>query len=123
MSKLAQFHNQPFLNLETVRKSGEAMPTPVWFVQDGDALLVRTIESSGKVKRARNNPKVRVMPCGAQGEPLGTWQEGTALVDDSEAYGRMKDMLVAKYGSDVQQFEERVHANGGKYTVIKIVVA
>ncbi len=125
MSKLEQFKNQPFLNLETVRKSGQAMPTPVWFIHDGDnnVLLVRTVDGSGKVKRARNNSTVRVMPCGPQGEPLGVWQKGTATVDESEAYARLKDMLIAKYGDEVQRFEDMTHANGGKYTVIKVEVA
>jgi PPOX class probable F420-dependent enzyme len=123
MNNLSQFKNQPFLNIETKRKDGTVMPTPVWFVQDGDVLYVRTIDGSGKVKRARNFPAVRVMPCDAQGGALGTWQDGTASVDGAEAYGRVKELLIAKYGADVQQFEDRSHAAGGKYTVIKIALA
>jgi PPOX class probable F420-dependent enzyme len=123
VSKLDQFENQACLNLETYRKTGEAMRTPVWFVRDGDVLMVRTVDSSGKVKRARNNASVRVMPCGMQGEPLGEWQAGTASVNDAEAYTRMKDLLIAKYGPEVQRFEDMTHANGGKYTVIQIKVA
>ncbi|MBK8835057.1 MAG: PPOX class F420-dependent oxidoreductase [Anaerolineae bacterium] len=123
MNHLSQFSNQPFLSLETRRKDGTAVPTPVWFVKDGDALFVRTLDGSGKVKRARNFPEVRVMPCDAQGGSLGTWQDGTSSVDGAEAYGRIKDLLITKYGPDVQQFEERTHAAGGKYTVITIVLA
>ena len=62
MINLSQFKNQPFLSIETKRKDGTAVPTPVWFVQDGDVLYVRTIDGSGKVKRARNFSAVRVMP-------------------------------------------------------------
>jgi PPOX class probable F420-dependent enzyme len=123
MNNLAQFKNQLFLNLETRRKDGTAVPTPVWFVQDEEAVFVRTIDGSGKVKRARNFPQVRVMPCDARGGPLGAWQPGTATVDGAEAYGRVKELLIAKYGAEVQAFEDRSHAAGGKYTVIKIVVA
>lgn len=123
MTSLSQFKNQPFLNIESRRKDGTVVPTPVWFVQDGDLLFVRTIDGSGKVKRVRNFPAVRVMPCDARGGALGTWQDGTASVDGAEAYGRVKDLLIAKYGADVEQFEERSHAAGGKYTVIKIALA
>lgn len=51
--KLAQFAHQNYLNFETFRKSGGSVKTPVWFVQDGDKLFVRTANSSGKVKRIR----------------------------------------------------------------------
>ena len=122
MDKLAQFKNHMFLNLETYRKTGEAMPTPVWFVQDGDVLFVRTVDGSGKVKRARNNSIVRVMPCGVQGEPHGEWQAGTASVDGADAYGHIKELLIQKYGDNVEQFEAQTHVRGGKYTVIKIEV-
>ncbi len=47
------------------------MPTLVWFVQDGNVLYVRTIQDSGKVKRARNTLRMRIVPCGRAGEPLG----------------------------------------------------
>ncbi len=34
---------QQYINLETFRKSGVGIKTPVWFVQDGDTLFVRTV--------------------------------------------------------------------------------
>ena len=39
---LAQFLNQKYINLETYKKSGQAVHTPVWFVQDNGVLYVRT---------------------------------------------------------------------------------
>lgn len=42
MTLLQQFENQQFLNLETFRKNGIGVKTPVWFVQDGETLYVRT---------------------------------------------------------------------------------
>jgi PPOX class probable F420-dependent enzyme len=44
------FEKQKYLNLETFRKSGLGVKAPVWFVQDGDMIFVRTITDSGKVK-------------------------------------------------------------------------
>jgi hypothetical protein len=60
MNGLAQFAGQQYLNLETYRKTGQAMPTPVWFLEDNGTLYVRTVANSGQVKRIRNNSRVRV---------------------------------------------------------------
>lgn len=68
---IEQFHDQQYINLETYRRNGQAMRTPVWFMQEGDTLFVRTIANSGKVKRARNFPDVRVAPCDQTGNLRG----------------------------------------------------
>ena len=73
MSGIEQFIDQSYLNLQTYRKNGKPMPTPVWFAQDGEKFYIRTVAGSGKVKRIHNNPKVQIMPCGQRGEPLGIW--------------------------------------------------
>ena len=65
-----QFQGQMYLNLETYRKSGQAIVTPVWFAvdqQDSGLLYVRTYAKMGKVKRLRNNHKVRAVPCDRTG--------------------------------------------------------
>ena len=65
----SQFSNEKYINLETYRKNGQAVQTPVWFVIDGRTLYIRTDMSSGKVKRAKNNPHVRLTPCKIRGQP------------------------------------------------------
>ena len=55
VENLAQFSNQKYLNLVTYRKSGTAVSTPLWFIEDRGVLYVRTPAKSGKVKRLRNN--------------------------------------------------------------------
>lgn len=122
MNNLTQFANQNYLNIETYRKSGEPMHTPVWFVQDGDTLYVRTIANSGKVKRVRNNPQVRIMPCGRAGEPLGNWVPAHAFEEtDLSVHQRVRQLLWEKYGPLVGQFEAHTRQSGHEYTVIKIV--
>ncbi len=89
---------QRYLNLETYRRTGQPVATPVWFVIERDIIYVYTLASSGKVKRIRNNPRVRIAPCDARGRLRGTWLQATArIVDESEA-GRAHALLVAKYG-------------------------
>ncbi len=54
MGALAAFAGQKYLNLETFRKSGVGVRTPVWFAEKDGELLLYTLANSGKVKRIRN---------------------------------------------------------------------
>ena len=40
--------DQKYINLETYKKSGDAVKTPVWFVTKDDNIYVITRESTGK---------------------------------------------------------------------------
>ncbi|HEY5159031.1 MAG TPA: hypothetical protein VII93_13810 [Anaerolineales bacterium] len=73
MNPLDQFTDQPNLNLETSRRCGAGMKTPVWFVQQGEILFVRTKADSGKVKRNRNISRINFCPWQVEGEPIGNW--------------------------------------------------
>ncbi|MGZ6565190.1 MAG: PPOX class F420-dependent oxidoreductase [Solirubrobacteraceae bacterium] len=68
--------------LVTYRRSGEAVPTPVWFGLGDGKLYVRSEANVAKVKRIRNDPRVRVAPCTVRGKPLGPPAEGRARVLD-----------------------------------------
>ena len=52
-AKIAQFSNQKYVNLETYRKNGQAVQTPVWFVIDNGQISIRTDGNSGKIKNVR----------------------------------------------------------------------
>lgn len=101
----AGFAGQKYLNLETFKKSGDGVKTPVWFAADlsakldsGDAkLYVYTIGVSGKVKRIRNNPRVNVAPCNASGKVKGDWVPARAeILSGAEAAHGMQ-LLNKKY--------------------------
>ncbi len=77
--------------LVTFRRSGEPVPTPVWFGMDAGKVYARSEERVGKVKRIRANPRVLVAPCDNRGKPLGPAAEGTARIlppDHEEAAER-----------------------------------
>jgi len=118
--RLAQFRKQQYLNVETFRKNGQGVPTPVWFVQDGDTLYVRTVDGSGKVKRIRNNPRVRVTPCDVGGKPKGEWVEGQARFASADESKKVNGLLSRKYGLMKVMFELMGTFQGRKYTVIAI---
>ena len=101
----AAFAGHEYLNLETFKKSGEGVKTPVWFAADPSApldssyakLFVYSIGVSGKMKRIRNNPRARIAPCTAGGKLLGDWVEARAeIVTGAEAEKGMQ-LLNKKY--------------------------
>jgi PPOX class probable F420-dependent enzyme len=96
---LAAFDGQNYLNLETFRKSGEGVKTPVWFVEDGGKFYVTTQATSGKVKRLRRSGQVRVAPCEVNGTPKGEWVEARArVVSEPAVAARVEKLLDQKYG-------------------------
>jgi PPOX class probable F420-dependent enzyme len=96
MMDFKQFKEQEFLSLETFRKNGIGVKTPIWFAQEGDTLYLWTVGDSGKVKRIRNNPRVNIAPCKRFGEVTGESVEAQASVDDSAAAVRHVERLLSQ---------------------------
>ena len=101
----ARFAGQKYLNLETFKRDSTGVKTPVWFAADPSAsldsndakLYVYTIGVSGKVKRIRNNPRVRIAPCDMRGKVLGEWVEARAEIVAGEEDARGTQLLKKKY--------------------------
>jgi PPOX class probable F420-dependent enzyme len=122
MNTIDHFTGQPYLNLETFRRSGQAMRTPVWFVRDGEKLYIRTVAESGKVKRVRNNPRVRIAVCGREGQLLGDWLPATAreVRDDPRLAANVDELLDTKYGEVKRQMARQAAEAGRAYTILEI---
>jgi uncharacterized protein len=95
---IAQFAKAKYLNLETFRKTGVGVCTPVWFAQEGDAFYVYTLPDAGKTKRIRNNPKVRVAPCDMRGNLRGAWVDARARICEKPEAAHGQELLRRKYG-------------------------
>jgi PPOX class probable F420-dependent enzyme len=101
----AVLHDHTYLSLETFRKNGTGVPTPVWFAADPEkqldssdaALFVYTVGNTGKVKRVRNNSNVRVAPCDRKGKLLGDWIGARAEVVTGATAARGLKLLSQKY--------------------------
>ena len=121
---LKQFEKQNYLNIETVRKNGQAVKTPVWFVQDEETFFVWTQANAGKAKRIRNNGAVRIAPCTSSGEVLGEWLPAKAQTNEApEAISDLEKLMKKKYGIMFHIFGFLGRIRGGaKYTAIKIQV-
>lgn len=103
--RFAGFAGQKYLNLETFKKSGQGVKTPVWFAADPSTkldsnsakLYVYTVGVSGKVKRIRNNSSVNIAPCNMRGDVDGDWVPARAeIVSGAEAQHGMQ-LLNKKY--------------------------
>jgi len=112
---LAQFADRRYLNLESYRKSGAAVRTPLWFAEQEGVLYVYSVADSGKVKRIRNDARVRVVPCTLRGTPRGEWVEGRAQILDAAGAARGHQLLRRKYllkrvGDFFGRLRQRQHA-------------
>ncbi|SRR5712692_5707962 len=96
--KISQFADEKYLNLETLRKDGKAVATPVWFAEDGGVLYIYSLADAGKVKRIRNNPRVRVAPCDMRGKLKGAWVEARARILQGDEAAKGHRLLDEKYG-------------------------
>lgn len=99
MSALETLAKARYINLETYRKNGTAVQTPVWTARVGEELVIFTNGNSYKVKRLRRNQSVRVAPCGVRGALKGPWHDGNGrIVTDSSQERAAYVALRKKYG-------------------------
>ncbi|WP_341231677.1 PPOX class F420-dependent oxidoreductase [Nocardioides salarius] len=78
MTTAEQLAAEKYLAFTTFRRSGEPVTTPVWVVPVSDGRLgFWTAMGTGKTKRLRHDPRVRVEPCDVRGRT----QESTSPVD------------------------------------------
>jgi PPOX class probable F420-dependent enzyme len=101
----AALEGHKYMNLETFKKSGEGVRTPIWFAADPSTplasnaakLLVYTNDNSGKVKRLRNNSRARVAPCDMRGNLLGEWIDARGEIVTGDEAARGMQLLDRKY--------------------------
>lgn len=94
-----------YLNLETYRKSGKGVRTPVWFAAapidpPGAAtpqLYVYTDADSCKEKRIRHSGVAKIAPCDTRGNVTGLWIDARAEIVTGEAFDRGMQLIDRKY--------------------------
>jgi PPOX class probable F420-dependent enzyme len=73
----------------------------VWFVLRDGRLLVETDAASGKVKRIRRDPQVRVAVCTAGGRPRGEQVPAVAEILPGSEVGAVERLIADKYRFDM----------------------
>lgn len=121
---IEQFERQQYINLETFRKSGEGVKTPVWFAMEDGILYTRTMANSWKVKRLNRDSRIKVTPSDARGTPLGTWVDGQAYeVGDPTLADHVNKLLNKKYGLLKRGFDLMGIFRGRQMTAVRIEIA
>lgn len=92
-----EIQGQKYICLTTFRKSGVGVGTPVWFAERDVKLYVKTRIDSGKSKRIRNNPNVRVAPCNIRGKITGPEFAGKARILSKDESKLAHDAINRKY--------------------------
>jgi uncharacterized protein len=87
-----------YLLLTTFTKDGRPKPTAIWAAPQGGGLVAITQETSWKVKRIRNTPRVTVAECDRSGNPKGEAVEAVATILDKSANGATYDAIGKRYG-------------------------
>jgi PPOX class probable F420-dependent enzyme len=107
--------------LVTHKRSGEPVPTPVWagLGEDGN-LYIRTEADVAKVKRVRNDPHVKVAPCGSRGQPRGDLIEGRARVVSPDEEERAEQALKAHFGLGRQIYESTMGSVSEPFVYIEV---
>jgi PPOX class probable F420-dependent enzyme len=100
MSSFEAFRGKQYLNLETFRRNGQGVRTPVWFAADPEdetTLYVYSLGTSGKAKRLRRDGAVRIAPCNARGTVTGPWIDAQASIVAEEELRRAMRLINRKY--------------------------
>lgn len=91
-------NSEKYIVLETFRKNGKAVKTPVWFVIYQNDLWFVTREKTGKVKRIRNNGNIRFALSNFFGNPKDKWVSGIAEKIQNEKALEIINLRNKKYG-------------------------
>jgi hypothetical protein len=98
-SKLEQFVEQKYLNLETYKKDKTPVQTPVWFIIENGQMYITTKETTGKVKRLRNNQNGRIAICSMKGDIKGDWiNVGLQRIYEDNDIEKIVKLRKKKYG-------------------------
>ncbi len=123
---MRQIAGQRYLNLESFRRDGQGVKTPLWFAADPaepDRFYVYSTADSFKVKRIRRNAQVRIAACTMRGDLLGDWMDARAeIVSGAEAAHAMA-LLDRKYFPWKQLIGLFARLRGHQRAVIRISAA
>ena len=116
---------EPYVSLATFRRSGAEVKTPVWIAGAGDRYYVFSAGDAGKVKRLRNDPRVRLAACDLRGNVKSDWIDGRArLIADDAGIAAALAALRRKYGLQMRltDFFAKLAGRFGKRAYIEIVL-
>jgi uncharacterized protein len=94
LADLSRHHD---MALQTRRRDGSWVTTPVNPLVEGDHVYFRTWHTSGKAKRLRNFDEVRFAPSTARGRPTGSWMRGRATLLEGDDAAHAAALINRRY--------------------------
>jgi hypothetical protein len=92
-----EIQGQRYISLASFRKNGTPVYTPVWFAEDDGKIYLMTNSKTGKCKRIRNNPEVKIAPCTIRGKITGPEFPATARFLPQQEFARVRRAIEQKY--------------------------
>jgi uncharacterized protein len=89
--------NERYVSITSFRRDGTPVATPVWVVAHAGRLYVWTGSQTGKARRIRNNPEVRLAACTARGNVIGPAMQARAVIVPAAERPEVWSRLRAKY--------------------------
>ena len=87
-----------YLSLETFRKTGVGVATPVWFAEEHGVIYIFSAGDAGKVKRLKNSSRARIAACTVSGRITGEWIDAQGRVLEAGEAAEALAALRRKYG-------------------------
>jgi uncharacterized protein len=87
-----------YLLLETIKRDGTQVATPMCFASVADVIFLRTGVASAKLARVCRQPIVRVAPCRLRGAPTGEYIQCIARILPDEQEARAEQSLQRAHG-------------------------
>jgi PPOX class probable F420-dependent enzyme len=120
---LTALQDHKYCLLVSFRRSGEPVPTPVWFGLNRGRAYFNTRERNAKLKRIRRDPNVRIGPCSFRGRPLGPLAEASARVLPSADAAVAEDALRSNYGLIRRAYYATFGARGDPTVYVEVSAA
>ena len=118
-SGLDGLESHEYCLIVTYKRDGTPVPTPVWFALDGDRVVFESDSDSGKIKRVRRNPQVRVAPCNSRGRPLGPPIEAVARILSPEEAEVAERVLAERFGRS-RRIAQRLRPTAPGHTYVEV---
>jgi len=104
------------LLLETFKRDGSGVITPVWFVQAGDTIYTSTSPAAWKAKRLRANPKARIAGADAAERRATDWIDARGRFVEGDEAARIYDLLDRRYDGYFRRFD-------GVRQLVRVIIA
>lgn len=106
MTTFQDLGNAEFVSIESFRKNGSSVKTPVWITQEDGKLYCWTVPTTWKVKRIRNHPQVNLAMCDRTGNIESDWVSACGrILDDPQEVKKQAGRMANKYGLFFRMFQ------------------